>query len=143
LEDISNKRFDEACKKIDEMIRIYGDIDQLWFLKGIVLVDLGKFNDAVESFEKAIKLGYEEEYLLVHYYGYALLQTKRFDMAEKMFRKAIKFEDNPDIRALLLLSLLGQNKIEEACKELKYIQKKWPNFSGIEFLEKDLENLCY
>ena len=142
FEYIREKNYIKALLLVDNLIKEFGDIDQLWYLKGVVLVDMEKYADAVEAFEKAESLGIEPTKNFYSYYGYALFVTRKFDRAAEKFKNALDFEDDPNIRALLILTYSSIRKYEEACKEFEYLKEKYKNFDGLDLLASELKGKC-
>lgn len=54
---IATGSFDGALPGIDRAILLYPDYVELHFFKGIILYHLGKYEDAVKSFDTCLKLG--------------------------------------------------------------------------------------
>lgn len=139
---IREKKYGKAFLEVDKLIREFGDVDQLWYLKGVVLVNMERYADAIQAFQKAEELGIEGTKNFYAHYGYSLFVMRMFDRAVECFKKALEFEDDPNIRALLILTYTCMEKYDEACKEYEYLKENYPNLKGIELLEDDLKGHC-
>ena len=142
FELISKKDYKRALKQLDELLLVYKGLGELWSLRGIILVNLEQFSEAVESFRNAEKFNAKRDKLLLSHFGYALFSVGKYDKAVEKFRRSLEIEDNPNIRALIILALLKNKNFEEACKEFKELRSKWPNFKDLDLLKRDLKNIC-
>ena len=142
FELIGKKDYKNALKQLDELLSVYKGLGELWSLRGIILVNLEKFSEAVVSFRNAEKFNAKKDKLLLSHFGYALFSIGKYDEAVEKFRRSLEIEDNPNIRALTILALLKNKNFEEACKEFKELINKWPNFKDLDLLRRDLENIC-
>jgi len=56
LEHYANKKYDNALKLLNELLSAQPKFDRGWFLKGVILEEIGKPEEAGECFEKARNL---------------------------------------------------------------------------------------
>ncbi len=94
----SLRSFEEAIAAFDEAIRIREDLE-VWYHKGLCLMEIGRFQDAVKSFDKAGEL--KEEGRIWMAKGNALLGGGNPQEALYSFDKALKLEPDDDEARLM------------------------------------------
>ncbi|MGQ4892226.1 MAG: tetratricopeptide repeat protein [Candidatus Njordarchaeia archaeon] len=139
---IEEKEYEKALEKIENLLTVYNGLGELWSLKGIILVNLERFKQAVDAFLNAEKFNAKNDRLLLSHFGYALFSIGKYSEAVEKFRRSLEIEDDPNIRALTILALLKEKKNREACEEYRKLVEKWPKFKDLDLLRRDLENLC-
>jgi tetratricopeptide (TPR) repeat protein len=84
------KRYDEALEYLDKA-KIESNINEVWVFRGVALNELGRHEEALDSFNKAIELE-PKELLIRMSYGDTLIQLGRYDEALASFDKAIELD---------------------------------------------------
>jgi tetratricopeptide (TPR) repeat protein len=118
----------EMAKQLLEKARkIAPDYYMTYLELGRMSAAEGKFKEADEYLDKCKNLCPRQELISVYFeYGYNYRELKRYDLAEKMFKKAISLHaKNPDpylevyySTMMLGLTYKDQGRIEDAKKEL-------------------------
>ncbi|MDJ0582182.1 tetratricopeptide repeat protein [Crocosphaera sp.] len=67
------------------------DKDEAWYNRGVALFNLGRFNDAIASFDKALEFK-PDKYEAWNYRGIVLGKLGRFDDAIASYNKALEFK---------------------------------------------------
>jgi tetratricopeptide (TPR) repeat protein len=127
------KEFNEAIMWYDKALGIENNNFDLWYNKGYALVSLGKYEDAVKCYDKAIEIdpGRAFEYKREGK-GWSLIKLGKQDEAIKYHEKAL--ETNPkDLTALWnkALFLSDAHRYEEAIECYDEISKLNPNSSNV------------
>jgi tetratricopeptide (TPR) repeat protein len=89
---IESKNYDSAFKKIEEFLLKNPEDEGLLNDKGIILTKLGKYNEAIENFEKALKIseekGTETSGIIWNNKGLAHCNIRQFRLALSCFEKS-------------------------------------------------------
>jgi tetratricopeptide (TPR) repeat protein len=101
----------------------------------------GNCADAVRHFEKSGSL-FDSRPAGLHAYAICLTRVKQFDLAEKVFRRAIALDpDSPQERRVLAALQLMDNKPSEALTTLQpLLQAKNPDAATLELASRAHEN---
>lgn len=146
---INEKRFDDALKEINQILISDGS-DVYLNLKGIVLNNLSKYDEAIECFDKALKLNQSDEYQLNKansYYNWAKITffpEGDYDKALYLIKKGLetipKSEDSSEFYFLKAEILEGQNELVEAQKAYLTAYKEFDRLEELESQIHYLEN---
>jgi tetratricopeptide (TPR) repeat protein len=120
---------DEAVALLREAVSIFGDYFNALLALGGELYRIGKYQDALESLERARQVN-DRESMVYHLFGLVMIKQQKFAVAEYAFREATRLNAiNPAThfgRALALIELAFRNSdtrqrdadLAEAEKEL-------------------------
>ena len=101
----------------------------------------GRVGDAMKSVDRAIKLAGEDPELL-DTKGFVLMKSGDLNGAEKIFRQAFNATQEPRFQFHEIMTLLAQEKQEEAKKSFRSLDVKRLNPAGLTLAErKQLETL--
>ncbi|MGB1927186.1 MAG: hypothetical protein ACPHL6_11670, partial [Rubripirellula sp.] len=101
----------------------------------------GRVGDAMKSVDRAIKLAGEDPELL-DTKGFVLMKSGDLNGAEKIFRQAFNATQEPRFQFHEIMTLLAQEKQEEAKKSFRSLDVKRLNPAGLTVAErKQLETL--
>ncbi len=122
-----SKKWEAALELLDDVLRDNVATWEVHFLRGGVLTDLGRNEEAILAFNKAIAINEKKSDA---YFGLArpLRNMKRSEEAETALRKAMSL--NPEVREMYsqLAQLLSERGLqEEAEEQLNVAVEKWPN----------------
>lgn len=133
---------DSAVDSYAKALALNGDMTEAWVGTGIALMDLERFEEAIEPLTRAVKTSRASAADLVQL-GKAYLATDRADQAEAVYRKAAnEAPDDPDIHIGLGLALEQQERYAEACEAfLAGIRLRPEDPKGSHFLGRTLANL--
>jgi tetratricopeptide (TPR) repeat protein len=82
------------------------------------LTDLGRFDDAQRTYERAVKL-YPHDAVALNGLGYVHFRQDRFEAAIACYRRALARMDDPQFHLNLGLALLGQERFGQAEDEFR------------------------
>ena len=88
-------RYDQALRVYDKLIVIDGENPEVWNSRGNLLTDMGRLEDAIESFDKAVELCLDDSEMdaaAINRMGNAFIDLGKFDEALDCFNKAISLE---------------------------------------------------
>ncbi len=123
--DIRNGRFEDAVQKINQSIELKRDWEISYFYRAAAFQALGKFNDALLDYTKAIQLNPR---MTDAYYNRAYIN---------LTRKDIKNPDLPKTVEDLNKALELDPKFIDALYAMAAAQKKLRNYhAALEYLEK-------
>ena len=95
----SVEQYDEALKYYDKIVQFRPDRESYALLRAELLVRMDRIDDAVDAYAAAVKR-WPKSALALNAYGYTLAdQTDRYREAEKLIRKALKYD--PDNAAII------------------------------------------
>ena len=93
---------EEALKCYNEIIEFMPEVGIGWYLKGMCLYKIDKFDEAIGCFDKAGEID-KDQYLPFQAKGMALVRLFRFEEAIQCFRQAL--ERNPkDVETMFLVA---------------------------------------
>lgn len=113
---------------------------------GETLASLGKYEQAIEKFKKALE-HYGDHVRALGHWGQALMEQGKFNEAETKFRQSMRVEETLDGIEGLLLSIFNQGgniketRIEQSRKlveELEIYERKW-----LKFVQLETPNVLY
>jgi len=108
----------KAIEQLNKALMIYPKFGPALNLLGENYLKTGQVDKAAEAFEAAVKLA-PEEFLSRLNYGIALLNQKKFDLAEEQLKLALaKNNAAPTAHMYLGIALMSRQKLDEAEKEL-------------------------
>ncbi len=114
------KEYDEALKIYDKALHDRPDSERAALSRGELLLNMGRLDDAIAAYAEAARR-FPKSALSLNAYGYTLAdRTDRYEEAEKLIRKALRYDpDSPAIIDSLgwVLFKLGQH--EQALVELQ------------------------
>jgi tetratricopeptide (TPR) repeat protein len=114
------QRYEEAIKSYEEAIQIHPQNFYYWFCRGICLFELGRYDNAIDSFQKVLEITKDKDFLIgsLNYIGTAQFRLERYQEALNSLKRAIEFEPvNLSWTLILAAKCLFQLKnYEEASK---------------------------
>lgn len=124
----SAKEYDEALKFYDKALSFNPDNEGAALSRADVLLRMGRLDEALDAFAAAAKR-WPKSAMALNAYGYTLAdRTDRFSEAEKLIRKALRYD--PDSSAIidsLGWVLFKRGDYEEALVELERAYKGMPD----------------
>lgn len=122
---ITDKRYAEANRIINKMLSEQRENDELWYLKGILLLKLGEYDAAMESFREALWIEKKPEYFKMQ--GMTNFELFELEDAIKNFQEAITL-DKKDAVSHFFIALcymfLDDPKSQEYVKKAYKLNKK-------------------
>jgi tetratricopeptide (TPR) repeat protein len=124
-------RNEDALKFYDKAIRYRPDDERIALSRAELMLRMGRLDEALDAYAEAVKR-WPKSAMTLNAYGYTLAdRTDRFRQAEKLIRKALKFE--PDSAAIIdsmgwVLFKLG--RLDEALLELERAFEKMSGEEG-------------
>jgi Flp pilus assembly protein TadD len=91
-----SQRLEEALRIVDKLLESQ-PTPGAYNLQGVILNHLGRYGEAVESFQQALKLAPEDEVAAVNL-GVALVNSGAKDKARALFEKLLPRLKNPELR---------------------------------------------
>ena len=131
--------FDDALSYYDKLVEFRPDDERVILSRAELLVRMDRIDDALAAYDDAVKR-WPQSALALNAYGYTLAdRTDRYREAEKLVRKALKYE--PDSAAIIdslgwVLYKLG--RFEEALVEL---ERAWAGMQDHEVAAHIVETL--
>lgn len=112
--------YEDALKFYDKALSFDPDNESAALSRAEVLVQLGRLDDAIEAFAAAARR-WPKSAIALNAYGYTLAdRTDRYREAEKLIRKALRYDpDNPAIIDSLGWVLFKRGEYDEALVELE------------------------
>jgi len=98
-EEMMEGNYERALKYVDKIMATKKN-ENLWMIKGKLLMELNKFEEALECFDKALEINEKNDMAIV-LKGALLCRTNRIDEGEKLINTALKL--NPKNFAALYL----------------------------------------
>ncbi len=96
LELMTDESWAEALDFLNQSISAVPDNGEFWLERGIALFQLGRLEEAEESYDMALTYG-EESSRLWNGYGVLRFGVSKYEEAELFFRRSIELdENNPD-----------------------------------------------
>ena len=89
---IESKKYDSALEIIEGLLSIHSEDEELLNDKGIILTKLGEYDEALDSFEKALKISEKKETRCIIWNNKGLTYCNK-----KEFLQAIKCFEADDI----------------------------------------------
>ncbi|MDX1515528.1 MAG: tetratricopeptide repeat protein, partial [Woeseiaceae bacterium] len=113
------ERNDESLEQYDELLRYRPDSERVWLGRAEILLRMDRLDDAIAQYRQCVKR-WPESATSLNALGYTLAdRTDRYREAEKLIRKALKYEpDSPAIIDSLGWVLYKLGRPEEALVEL-------------------------
>ena len=114
------REYDEALEYYDKAVRFRPDDESTILSRAELLVRMDRIDEALESYADAVRR-WPKSALSLNAYGYTLAdRTDRYREAEKLIRRAIKYEpDSPAIIDSLGWVLFKLGDLEEALVQLE------------------------
>ncbi|MGQ9706428.1 MAG: tetratricopeptide repeat protein [bacterium] len=135
---ILDGRYNDAYEKLHQAIELVPEFPEAHFNLGVACFNLNKYNEAIDEFIRAEKLGYIRFEL---YYNVALanLYLDRYDKAEEYAFKAISVSHNSSAFDIILDARLKKGDIDGALKMIDEAQfSPW----RIKGFVNNLVNIC-
>ncbi len=137
-------RLDEALREVTTAIEAYPESGLLQYSRGVIALQMGRFDLAIDAFETAARRGIELETYplppdiqskLPHYYANALEQTGRLDEAARAYEAALNYDPIflPSLKALGLVRL-KQGRPENALDLLRQAHDQTTNLDPVLWL---------
>ena len=113
---VKNKKYNESIEYLDKLIQDDRNNFDYYYLLGISYLNLGKLDNAIESFSHAINIK-DDNFIFYHFRGLAYLKLNRLNEAKKDFDKLIELKiDFPEVYNNLGVLLYSLGKNEQAIK---------------------------
>jgi tetratricopeptide (TPR) repeat protein len=130
---------DEALKYYDKLVEFRPDDERLALSRAELLVRMGRIDDALAAYDDAVGR-WPKSALSLNAYGYTLAdRTDRYREAEKLIRKALRYEpDSPAIIDSMGWVLFKRGRYEEALAEL---ERAWAGMEDPEVAAHIVETL--
>jgi tetratricopeptide (TPR) repeat protein len=130
---------DEALDYYDKLVDFRPDDERLALSRAELLVRMGRIDDAIAAYDDAVRR-WPKSALSLNAYGYTLAdRTDRYREAEKLIRKALKYEpDNPAIIDSMGWVLFKRGRYDEALAEL---ERAWAGMPDPEVAAHIVETL--
>ena len=129
------KNYQEAINLFDEILKKYPYNDNVLFKKGVCEEELEKYEDAVKSFDESLKINPDNTECL-YQKANCLENLGKKDEAVECYDKILEKNDEKYLEECHLLkgqALIGQEKYDEAKKELDEVIKINPNNANAYF----------
>ena len=138
-------RYDQALRIYDKLIVIDGENPEVWNARGNLLSDMGRLEEAVDSFNKAVEVCLDDSEMdasAINRMGNAFIDLGRLDDALECFNKAIDLEKyNIDFLLNKGVVLMELGKFEEAVDSFNKVLLRNPDNEDAFFLKEEcLEN---
>ncbi|MCQ2052658.1 MAG: tetratricopeptide repeat protein [archaeon] len=92
---VKNVRYKDAVEIITGCVNIYGDLADMWVIKGNAEYAIEKYHDAIESYTKAIELNHNNP-IVWYSKGMAEEKVEDYEAAEISYDRAVLMDlDNP------------------------------------------------
>jgi tetratricopeptide (TPR) repeat protein len=109
----------KAVEHLNKALAVYPKFGPALNLLGVQYLKLGEPDKAAEALEAAVKAA-PDDFLPRLNYGIALLNQKKFDLAEQQLRMALAKNDAaPTAHMYLGIALMNLKRLDEAEKELR------------------------
>ena len=130
---------EESLKYYDKLVAFRPDDERLALSRAELLVRLERIDEALAAYDDAARR-WPKSALSLNAYGYTLAdRTDRYRQAEKLIRKALKYEpDNPAIIDSMGWVLFKRGRYEEALAEL---ERAWAGMQDPEVAAHIVETL--
>lgn len=108
----------KAIEQLNKALAVYPKFGPALNLLGVQYLKIGQADKAAEVLAEAVKFA-PEEFLTRLNYGIALLNQKKFDLAEEQLKLALAKNDaSPTAHMYLGIALMSKQRLDEAEKEL-------------------------
>jgi len=97
---LSQQKYKEAAESIDRLLASNPQMDELWYLRGMVSLKLKNYDAAQECFERALLLGKKSRYYQIK--GMAHFELFELDDAVAAFTDALALEPDDATTNLFL-----------------------------------------
>jgi tetratricopeptide (TPR) repeat protein len=130
---------DAALAYYDKLVEFRPDDERLLLSRAELLVRMGRVDEALTAYKEAVRR-WPKSALALNAYGYTLAdRTDRYREAEKLIRKALKYDpENPAIIDSMGWVLFKQGRLEEALAEL---ERAWDGMRDPEVAAHIVETL--
>ena len=131
--------WEEALKLYDKFVRFRPDDERAALSRAELLVRMGRIDEALDAYDDAVDR-WPKSALALNAYGYTLAdRTDRYREAEKLIRKALKYDpENPAIIDSMGWVLYKRGRHEEALVEL---ERAWTGMQDPEVAAHIVETL--
>ena len=119
LFSMKSEEYENAIEYIDQYLE-FNSNDRVWTLRGLALVRLERFEQAIASYDKAIELEPDNERAWIEL-GFALVQLERLEEAIASYDKAIELK--PDNYEAWIRRGLVLGKLERLEEEIESYDK--------------------
>jgi tetratricopeptide (TPR) repeat protein len=114
-----SREYYKALEDVDFVIRMAPDSAPAYFLRGIVLTDLAKYEESIKAFENALARGYKKELDCRINIATSKVSLKRFDEAKSELEACLKIDDKqPSVYNSLALIDVEKNELNDALKQI-------------------------
>ncbi|MDP4142903.1 MAG: tetratricopeptide repeat protein [Bacillota bacterium] len=120
----SNREYAEALEYSLKGLELDNTDFYLYSNKGNALLGLNRYEEAIETFELAIKYAPEDFTIPLYGKGASLFNLERYEECEKVFKKYLQFKDNEDAYGYLIESFNSQGKHKEKIDFIDSILEK-------------------
>ena len=99
---VSERRYVEAARLLDQLLAIEKENDGTWYLRGVVSLKMKNYNSAEEAFERALWIKQKPEYWTMK--GLSYMESVQFGEAVYCFEHSLKF-DKKDVNVYVYMAL--------------------------------------
>jgi tetratricopeptide (TPR) repeat protein len=130
LESMAKKDFAASLSHFTKAVQVFPDFYEALYHQGVVETSLGRFENAMQSFQESIDLSGGQYAWADFGVGYVLYLKGRAAEAEAIIRRGLELDQNSADGFLLLgLTLLRLNRSEEAEKSAREALARRPDFA--------------
>jgi tetratricopeptide (TPR) repeat protein len=130
LESLAKKDFPASLSHFTKAVQVFPDYYEALYHQGVVETNLGRFENAMQSFQKSIDLSGGRYAWADFGVGYLLYLKGKAAEAETVIRRGLELDQNSaDGFVLLGMTLLRQNRSEEAEKSAREALVRKPDFA--------------
>jgi tetratricopeptide (TPR) repeat protein len=131
LECVGKKDPAGSLSHFTKATRAYPNYYEAYYHIGATETKLGHMGEAMQAFQTAIDLSGGKYAWAEFGFGYVLYLQGRADEAETIIRRGLEVDDNsPDGYAILGMTLLWLNRVDEAEKSAREALLRKPDFAG-------------
>lgn len=139
LERLNKNDLLESLNHFAKATYAFADFYEAYYQAGLVELLLGRNDQALESFQRAITSSGGNYALAQFGMGYALFLDGQFSDAEKVLRRGLELDASlPHGHAILGMVLLKTGRLDEAEKSEREALLRNPNFAGAYLILSDV-----
>jgi tetratricopeptide (TPR) repeat protein len=130
LGSLAKKDFLGSLSHFTKAAKEYPEYYEAYYHAGVVETSLGRFDEAMQSFQKAIDLSGGRYAWAEFGLGYLLYRDGKTEEAVSILRRGLEEDENsPDAYFILGMALLRLNRVDEAERSAREALLRNPNFA--------------
>jgi tetratricopeptide (TPR) repeat protein len=130
LGSLAKKDFPGSLSHFTKAAKEFPEYYEAYYHVGVVETSLGRFDEAMQSFQKAIDLSGGRYAWAEFGLGYLLYREGKTEEAVSIIRKGLEKDENaPDAYFILGMALLRLNRLDEAARSAREALLRNPNFA--------------